>query len=155
MAEVSPTQLACRCWSMVERELDRELHTGEEFPRPQGFSAQIEGSRSYTSFQRTPLATCTGQNASTDGNHRRRPALFSLTTVQLDMWRLQGSRAWVCDGRRGLDRRRLTFIPKLTPQPTSHRSPTKSAHTVEEERVRVIDRGTPQVSSKGEKVARL
>ena len=30
------------------------LNFGEKFPRPQGFSARIEGSYSYTGFQRTP-----------------------------------------------------------------------------------------------------
>jgi hypothetical protein len=59
MVEVSPTQLASRGWSTVEHELGGEHHSGEEFPRPQGFSARIEGSLSFTGFQRTPLATCT------------------------------------------------------------------------------------------------
>jgi hypothetical protein len=52
---------------------------GEKFPETLGFSARIEGSRSYTGFQRTPPATRVDQIASTGGVHRRRPAPFSLS----------------------------------------------------------------------------
>jgi hypothetical protein len=67
MAEGSPMQMTSRGWSMVERKLGGELHSGEEFRATQWFasSATVVGSspetRRGSPHRRTTLGAATTQ----------------------------------------------------------------------------------------------